>query len=80
MNEFQFPRLSSLRHIKRLIIKLEHGPLEHNPRSIGVLGDLREALVAGFRASSVNVRNVTCQEVNIRRPEMQVFIIAIARS
>jgi hypothetical protein len=80
MNEFQFRRLFSLRHIKRLMIKLEHGPFGHNPRSIGVLGDLREELMAGFWASSVTVRGVTCQEIDIRRPGMSVFIIVITRS
>jgi hypothetical protein len=80
MNEYQFRRPFSLWHIRRLIIKLEHGPFKHTPQSIGVLGDLRKALAAGLRTSAVYVGSVTCQELDIRRLGMSVFILAVNRS
>jgi hypothetical protein len=80
MIEYQFARLFSMQRLERLIIKIEHGYFEHTPRSIAVLGDLREVLMEGLKESSEDVKDVTCQEVDVRRPGMSVFILAVDRS
>jgi hypothetical protein len=79
MTEYQFGRLFTMNHLKRLIIKIDHGFFEHNPRSIAVLGDLKDALMAGLRTGE-NAKEVTCTEVDVRRPGMSVFILAVDRS
>jgi hypothetical protein len=80
MTEYQFDRLFAIQHLKRLIIKIEHGYFEHTPRSIAVLGDLKEVLMEGLKESSEKVKDVTCREVDVRRPGMSVFILAADRS
>jgi hypothetical protein len=78
MRQYQFPRLFSMKHMNRLIINIEHGFFEHTPQSIAVLGDLRMALMAGLWTGE-RISGVTCQEVDVRRPGMSIFILAVTR-
>jgi hypothetical protein len=78
MNEYQFARLFWMNHLKRVILKIEHGYFEITPWSNAVLGDLKDALVQGFGARQ-GVVNVTCDEVDVKRPGMSVLIVSISR-
>jgi hypothetical protein len=79
MREYQFDRLFEMEHLKRLIIKVEHGFFEHNPRSVQVLGDLKEYLMEGMR-DMTGVEKVTCQDVDVFRPGISVFILGANKS
>jgi hypothetical protein len=79
MNEYQLDHLFTMPSLRRIIIKIEHGYFAHTPRSIAVLGDLKDLLMGVFKESSKGVRDVTCQEVDVRRLGMSVFILAVDR-
>jgi hypothetical protein len=79
MREYQFDRLFEMEHLKRLIIKVEHGFFEHNPRSVQVLGDLKEYLMEGMK-DMYGVEGVTCQDVDVFRPGISVFILGANKS
>lgn len=56
MTEYQFGRLFWMDHLKRVILKIDHGYFEITPCSNAVLGDLKEAPVQGFGAGQCHVR------------------------
>jgi hypothetical protein len=79
MTEYQFDRLFELQNLKKLVVKIEHGYFEHTPRSVGTLADLRMALMEGLQSSAPNIKEVLCQEVDVRSPGISVFILSVER-
>jgi hypothetical protein len=79
MREYQFDQLFEMEHLKRLIIKVEHGFFEHDPRSVQVLGDLKEYLMERMKYMD-GVEGVTCQDVDVFRPGISVFILGANKS
>jgi hypothetical protein len=77
IREYQFDRLFTMAHLKRLIIKIDHGFFEHNPCSIQVLGDLKQFLMEGM--SGDEGREITCQDVDVFRPGISVFILGVKK-
>lgn len=78
IREYQFDRLFGISGLERLVVKVEHGFFEHTPRLIGVLGDLRVALVRGLRESK-GVTEVQVVEVDVRGPGISAFILRVRR-
>lgn len=51
MDQYELHRLFTMKHLKRVILKVEHGFFQQTPRSVCILGDLADLLRDGFRAS-----------------------------
>jgi hypothetical protein len=79
MTEYQLARLFELQHLKKLVVKIEHGLFEHTPRSFGTMVDLKMALMEGLQSSAPNIREVRCQEVDIKTPGISVMILSVER-
>jgi hypothetical protein len=75
MREYQFNRLFTMAHLKRLIIKIDHGFFEYNPSSIQVLGDLKQFLMKGMAGDEG--REIPCQDVDVFHPGISVFILDV---
>ncbi|KAH5342727.1 hypothetical protein HBI49_230390 [Parastagonospora nodorum] len=78
IREYQFDRLFGISELERLVVKVEHGFFEQTPRSVGVLGDLREALMRGLREGE-GVTEVTAVELDVMRPGISAFILRLRR-
>jgi hypothetical protein len=79
MREYQFEHLFGIEYLKRMILKVEHGVFEYTPRSVVVLDDLKNDLMNGLKNGHKNIKDVTCKEVDGRRPGIMVFIISVER-
>ncbi|KAH6526426.1 hypothetical protein HBI07_195680 [Parastagonospora nodorum] len=78
IREYQFDRLFGISELERLVVKVEHGFFEQTPRSVGVLGDLREALMRGLGEGG-GVTEVTAVELDVMRPGISAFILRLRR-
>jgi hypothetical protein len=52
---------------------------EHTPSSVGVLEDLKRMIMDGLKDGRSNIKNVRCQEVDVRRPGISIWIISVER-
>ncbi|KAF2822843.1 hypothetical protein CC86DRAFT_396432 [Ophiobolus disseminans] len=66
MEQYEFHRLFAMKHLKRIIIKVEHGFFQQTPRSNCILGDLADVIRDGFRAAS-GVIDASVQQLTIAK-------------
>lgn len=52
---------------------------KHTPSSVGVLDDLKRMIMDGLKNGRSNVKNVRCQEVDVRGPGISIWIISLER-
>lgn len=76
IDQYELDRLFTMRHLKRVIFKVEHGFFEHTPRSNCTLADLGDLLGDGFRVTQ-GVTGSSVQHLTIR--QMTVLIVSIKR-